>query len=500
MQFYEKLKFLMDITDTSNRMLAQELQVDPSMISRLRTGSRRIPRNGLYIKKIASFIAGRCSGERYRKPIAEMLRIQQLPDMKREQLAEILYLWLCNETDEVGRFMRTVETLEVKSVETEDSAKPFSQDVINAVYYGNHGKRAAARAVYHHLISLNIPRTLYIFSDESDEWIREDFDFQREFYDWGMELLLQGYRICHIAPPITSAEQAFDSLDRWLPLYMTGRVDAYYYPRMRDMVHRRTIVVVPEEIAMTSNSVAGKRTVNSVFITTDRRFAQSYVVQVQDYLDLCRPMMNTYKEPEKLVNCFTRFLTTDGARIQKVATLSAETTPRELMEYCVEMTEDKGLKKLGVFFLHEMAMIEQRLNQKEFIDINYLASVEQVRAGMVPVIYSYGINPELFCYTPEMYVLHLKNILRLMENCANYHFVPIKSIAEKEGAFMVKEGQRALLVRTDYNFAAFEIADPNVVRLCREHLLNIAEQAGFRGSYRVKIMSQIKELIRELQG
>ena len=29
MQFYEKLTFLMDLTQVSNRMLSQELQVDP---------------------------------------------------------------------------------------------------------------------------------------------------------------------------------------------------------------------------------------------------------------------------------------------------------------------------------------------------------------------------------------------------------------------------------------------------------------------------------------
>ncbi|MFQ8583412.1 MAG: hypothetical protein ACLSA6_13255 [Holdemania massiliensis] len=38
MQFWEMLDFLMKTTQTSNRMLAQELKADPSLISRLRTG------------------------------------------------------------------------------------------------------------------------------------------------------------------------------------------------------------------------------------------------------------------------------------------------------------------------------------------------------------------------------------------------------------------------------------------------------------------------------
>jgi len=43
MQFWEMLDFLMKTTQTSNRMLAQELKVDPSLISRLRTGDRNRP-------------------------------------------------------------------------------------------------------------------------------------------------------------------------------------------------------------------------------------------------------------------------------------------------------------------------------------------------------------------------------------------------------------------------------------------------------------------------
>lgn len=490
----------MKVTNTSNRLLAQELQVDPSLISRLRTGTRGIPRNRQYVKKIASCIAGRCVTEYHRRPIAEMLRIQQILVMKNEELSEILYYWLCNETDEVGRFMRTFETLEVKAAEAEKMPKSCSLDVINTVYYGNQGKRAAARAVYQHLISLNTPGTLYLYSDEADEWVTEDYEFSQDLQDWGLDLLQRGFHLCQIAPPTTSLEQAFDSLTRWLPLYMSGRVSAYYYPRIRDKVHRRTIVVMPGEIAMTSSSVAGSQTSNSAFITTDRRFSQSYVVQFQDYLHLCRPMMNMHNEPEKLVNCFTRFLAAGGGRIQKVVSLSAETTPRELMDYCVEMTSDPDLKKLGELYLHEMETIEQKMEENEFIDIGYLASAQQVRAGMIPLIYSYGINPELFCYTPETYVLHLKNILRIMETCENYHFVPVKARMEKEGTIMVREGQRALLVRTDNPFAAFEVSEPNIVQLCREHLLDVAERIGFRGIHRLKIMSRIRELIRELQG
>lgn len=45
MQFNDKLIFLMNITHTSNKELANNISVDPSLISLLHTGKRKQPQN-----------------------------------------------------------------------------------------------------------------------------------------------------------------------------------------------------------------------------------------------------------------------------------------------------------------------------------------------------------------------------------------------------------------------------------------------------------------------
>ena len=44
MSFAEKLNFLMDVTKTPNSALAHNVALDASYISRLRNGSRKLPR------------------------------------------------------------------------------------------------------------------------------------------------------------------------------------------------------------------------------------------------------------------------------------------------------------------------------------------------------------------------------------------------------------------------------------------------------------------------
>ena len=500
MQLYEKLNFLLDLTFSTNRMLAQAIQVDPSLISRLRTGARRLPRNQKYVKPMAQFFAKRCTADYQRQALSEMLGVRQdfLADEK--HLLGILYDWLCGETDEVSRFMRTFETFAIEETNPRIEKRSYHLNTGNSVYYGNEGKRAAARSVYQHLLSVEKPGAFFVFSDESDDWITEDYEFSRELQEWGMKLLSQDFKICHITPPTTSINEAFDSLTRWLPLYMTGGVAVYVYPKLWNNVHQRTVVVMPGEIAMTSNSIIGQNTSLVTLLTADERLTRAYAEEFHDYLALCRPILEAYTQSEKLMQCFTRFLFADGVRIQQIPSLSAETAPQELLNYCMQKIKNPDLKKLGNLYLQETESFAENRESHELIDITYLASAEEVRTGKIPIIFSHGVDTQPLYYTPKTYVQHLRNILRIMENHSNYHFVPLSSDADRSGTLMVREGNRALLVRTSLPVTAFEISQPDIVQFCQEHLFRIANRVGYAGINRIKIMSRMKELIQELQA
>ena len=77
--------------------------------------------------------------------------------------------------------------------------------------------------------------------------------------------------------------------------------------------------------------------------------------------------------------------------------------------------------------------------------------------------------------------------------------MPINPRAQKEGTLMVKDGHRVLLVRGYHPVYVLEISQPEMIQLCQEYLYKMAEQIGYSGMNRAKIISQIKKRIRELQ-
>ena len=258
--------------------------------------------------------------------------------------------------------------------------------------------------------------------------------------------------------------------------------------------------IVPGEIALTSHSICGQRFGHVAFLTADRQLIRAYEAEFKDFLALCRPMLATYNTSEKLMQCFFRFLTDDGMRIQQVHTLSADTAPSEVLEYCVSQTAHPDLKKLGALYLQEVqpAAAPFSRTQNTLVDLAYLASAEEVRSGKVPIIFSFGTSIEPIYYTPELYKHHLHHILYLLETCPSYHFIALPAEKSQEGILMVREKQQALLVRVSAPFTVFEIEQPDIIVLCREHLLHLAESIGFGEAYRAKTVTKLKKLIAEL--
>lgn len=109
MHFSNKLNFLMNITNTSNKELAEGISVDRSLISLLRSGKRKTPRNQDHIMHMASFFAKRCSADFQFHALAEMLEKPELrPDISTGVLTEKLYNWMRGDTPMIEHIFENI--------------------------------------------------------------------------------------------------------------------------------------------------------------------------------------------------------------------------------------------------------------------------------------------------------------------------------------------------------------------------------------------------------
>lgn len=312
-----------------------------------------------------------------------------------------------------------------------------------------------------------------------------------------MEIITRGFTICQIMPSINYMNRYVESLRYWLPLYVTGQTKVYYYPRLRDNLYRHSMIVLSGHFAIFSTCV-GMTSNPITLLTTNPSLVYAYTGQYNDYLSLCQPALTVHNTSEELMDCFEDFFSQPGSIVQKVFPISATTIPREILEQLRDKTDHVLWKTAYEKNLNELSSFEEHLKHTPFIDICELSDPKDIRSGMIPIAAPYKTYGGQSMYTPETYVLHLKNILRLMDTYENYYFIPSKPDTRHDYNLFVKKEGMALLVRNTAPTLIIELKRPEIVTACREHLLRMAEQYC-DGMQRTKARMQINALIHDLQ-
>lgn len=499
----------MQLTFTTNKQLATAIKVDPSFISLLRTARRNVPKNSVHIKAMATYFAKKCEGNYQRMALSEAMGRKYLQiQMDTNQLAAILFEWMTDGREQVAQFLHTFESFsfEDENAVTDNIAPVETQKdspgTRSFAYYGNEGKRGAFNAFTQYLLSLNAGGGTVLFStDESPEWLLEDQAYLARLQEQMLLLLNKGYRIRRIAAPVYTTEQAFDSLSQLMPLYLTGQMESYYYPYLRDNVYRRTIVALPNVASIVSTSIGEQRISRATVFTQDKRLTNALAEEFNDFLDKCRPMMTTYStvgNSDELLRCILNFERDPGNRIQQSTSLSAITSPSKLIQLAAETLSPQESAAIVDSLDSAQALFKRRLADYEVIDVHSFATAEEVRTGSVPLGVAYLRQSAPICYTPETYVMHLKCILTYMKQYENYHAV-LRRRDKSIHAMLVKDGRQVLLLRPGTPLTVFEITQPYIAEACREYLTRQIKTTLSPAMQRQETMSQIYQLIQELE-
>lgn len=500
MQFSDKLDFLMRITNTSNKQLSQAISVDRSLVSLLRTGKRKQPKNLEHIRGMARFFALHADADFQRYAISEMLGQTALRSaMPADVLSDALQKWLIGDRDLVGHILDGMEPLPDPPGLFRNRT-PSAQSGDTRFYYNNEGRREAMRDVSQLLSAQMTPCEILIASDGNMDWLFEDYEFSLTLQHHLIETLGRGYTIRQILPSMNFLNSYVETLKFWLPIYTTGQARVYYYPRLRDNLYRHSTIVIPG-CAVQASSGIGLQSVSQITLcSSDPKLVDAYHAQFRDHLALCRPAMIVHRDMKDYPPCFTGFFAREGFTIQKTSPLSLTTMPIECLRLYYEQTQEAGWKDALQTFIDGIPVFEQHIRQSTYIDIAPLASAREVRAGLVPVSSAFmEVSPRPF-YTPETYVMHLRSILRLMETYENYWFIPYHGEMQNDYNLFVSESGLALLVRLAPPALMLELRRPEMVQACKEHLLQLTDKEGYDGLRRLKICKEISALIRELQA
>lgn len=485
MKFHERLSLLMDIAKTTNQELALNSRLDSSHISRLKNGSRKPVAGASYLLAFARFLAKRLSTAEQQDLVRKLLDLDSALPCEQELLTDTLYHWLTEDSftasDLAAELLKDIPS---PTKEPPHANKENKQSVVHSscsIYFKTEGKRLAALDFLERIADCASPQTLLFFSDEDITWMTGDPNFTKQWSQRMKTILMKGNRIRIIHDLNRGLDEILSAIRSWIPLYMTGAIEPYYYPRIRDGIYKRSLYIAPDLCAVTSSSIgnmANSSEETATFLFTEKKAITALQKEFDSYLALCLPLMNifTADRNSSYFDLLAGFEKKPGLTIIKTKHLSSISMPETALLSILRRNPQANAKQLLAYRQFRTDCLERTLQDYSVTEIFSLPSLESLCQGEVMIDHSVGLAEKAVYYTKDEYRMHLEHVLHLLRHNENYHVSLEKTPYDLGYSIFAKENTGAMVTKNSPPLVFLSVAENNLAIGFRDFLLKLSQK------------------------
>ncbi len=467
--FAERFDASMSIAEVSNSLLGRAVNMNGSHIGRLRSGARKLPKKHDYLAPMCCYLAGHITKD------YQIIALQKLTGMgnaafsSTESLALGLEQWLLEQENDtnaatgrlVSGFARLAAIQPTPAVPTVNVVEEAYKPAPYYYYYGNAGKRKAVEQFFLMILTEEKPQTLLLFSDEDMAWLYEDAAFTKRWAELFTRVILKGNRVCIVHTISRNMNELLEAVMKWVPIYMTGAVEPFYYPRLRDGVLQRTMFIAPMTAAIISSSVQQDTNGMLNLFITDKAALEALTTEYERYHALCRPLMRVFTERD--ADAFQKVLyglsAAEGAAYLVCALPPLFSLPESLAKELSEQTGEEAFllnwkKSVSVF---RKNIKTQPLNLAILDPQIALLTPERLSPPMAELLAAGGL-----VYTQTQYLRSYEHLLKLEKKYENLS-VMTKDDLTSNTLLYVREDVGVVMAKGDAPMMAFVISEHNMI-------------------------------------
>ena len=338
--FMSNLHALLASLAIGNNELARALNLDPSYISRILSKKRRPADLSEFISMISLYIARRYNHATEIKIVAELTDRNAAEFEEEDSYAAVISDWLGNCTrtriNNISKFYETLDSYEVpeeKEPEKDsEGARFISHFPVKKYYRGWKGMHQAECDFLRMLALEENAGKIIAYSDWPVENMMNDPELRALRINTMRGVLRKGAELHVIHNVHRPFREMMESLEFWIPLYMTGKVFPYYLkmpqgdPFVRAMGKCGTM-------SFSASSILGHEQEGQIYITRDPEEAAYRAQEMEWLLRKASPLMDIYVsgKKESKDKLFLEILGQPGKRTMEMCTLPIFTISDELL-------------------------------------------------------------------------------------------------------------------------------------------------------------------------
>jgi len=267
----------MKVTRTTNSDLSRKLPLSSSYICRLRSGKRKLPNVPSFLPNMVDYFIKKMKEEDW-----ENLGFKTIPEFKEKELSR----WFLEK--ELTFFKENPV----------GSRKSFD------CHFGEEGKRLLVLQFLGDVLKCEKKQTLLLYSNENISWLISDPLFLDEWQKFLIKILKKGNSIKIVHNFNRNFHEMFRSLEKWIPIYMTGKIKPYLCNYLRDGIFEQSFFIAPESGAIVSSSVKGDTDKMPNFYFHSNQVINSFISEFNNFLKLTTPFLDCYQEQNELIEDF----------------------------------------------------------------------------------------------------------------------------------------------------------------------------------------------------
>ncbi len=497
MTFASKLDNLMTCLNINNAILAEYLHIDPSLISRWRSGKRLPAKNSTYIEHICQYCQTIISHDHQKIALLVLMNMpSDMISLNNTDWQKALHDWFLTQNNNSRKELQIAENFLLHTEKIPSKSATMSnyylndlksgQNQVGELFIGAEGMRHATLKILTLSLMSNKANTLYIFSDQNHDWINQHPQYELLWQQLLQQCIAKGDTVKVVHNVMCSPPEQFATIKRWLPLYMTGKVESYYAANHLSNIHCQTLYAIPQITALHSFSYNGNEYQAPIVLYNENKMVDSIQNNLNHIIQNSYPMIQTYTAENSLAlqKRHLEFIKTPANSISMINMLTSFTSTEKLFSTILSRQNISDQEKDDVFnqFKLRKSFYSENLISHKYTEIINLAKPGYLDLSDLPFNLNVllGHNNAYYKDISE-FKEHVENVIFMLKNYPNYQCILQDSSLFSNVQIQAKDKCGVFFTKESSILFSFFLSQPTISQVFYQYLQNAV--ANFSEKY-----------------
>ena len=468
--------------------LAKYIGFDSSFISKIKSGIRKPSNLANFSDSVCKFIINNHFNDEI---IKELIKCEYDDLSNYELMHTKLYTWLTNnnhiphEEYDIDNFVKKLDDFDLNNyikaikfdklfVPTLPKLKTKSQ-----CYYGLDGYKEAQLDVLKQAALFKSKEEIFWYNNMSMIEASKDLKFTKKYMMYLAFILKKGIKLNVVHDLDRPFKELMLGLEGWIPLYMTGKINPYYFKNNSNFLYS-VIECVSGNAILHGECVTGNIENCKLLISSKKDDIDYYRQNSKLLLKKANPLMSIYtkENSEEFKKIINSNLTLNKSRRNILLDLPCYTISDELLDKILNRnninTDEKEI--IHRWIEEERSQVKTILKKSEITDEIIVLSKEEFENNKHILDLSKFFYDKKIIYTYEEYKEHLNLLKEFKKNNANYNYKKLKKNIFKNINISIIDNKQVIISKTNAPITHFVIYHPILVDAIQNFKVQIKEK------------------------